>query len=44
MQPIQGTVEYGISEQLSELFKENAGNTLGQEIARRAALPPPKPN
>jgi len=24
MQPIQGTVEYGISEQLSELFKENA--------------------
>ena len=38
MQPIQGTVEYGISEQLSELFKENAGNTLGQEIARRAAL------
>ena len=26
IQPIQATVEYGISEQLSELFKENAGN------------------
>jgi hypothetical protein len=26
MQPIQGTVQHGISEQLSELFKENAGN------------------
>ena len=41
MQRIQGTADYGISEQLAELFKENAGNTLGQEIARRAALPPP---
>ena len=34
MQPIQGTMEYGISEQLSELSKENADNTLGQGIAR----------
>ena len=41
MQPIQGTVDYGISEQLAELFRGNAGNTLGAEIARRAALPPP---
>jgi hypothetical protein len=37
MQPIQGTMEYGVSQQLSELFQENAGNTLGAEIARRAA-------
>ena len=44
MQPIQGTVDYGISEQLAELFRGNAGNTLGAEIARRAALPPPKPH
>jgi len=44
MQPIQGTVDYGIIQQLAELFKENAGNTLGQEIARRAALPPPRPH
>jgi hypothetical protein len=41
-QPVEGSLTYGISEQLSELFEENAGNTLGQEIARRAALPPPK--
>jgi hypothetical protein len=41
MQPIQGTVDYGISEQLAELFRGNEGNTLGAEIARRAALPPP---
>jgi hypothetical protein len=40
MQPIQGTVDYGISEQLAELFRGNEGNTLGQEIARRA-LPAP---
>ena len=39
MQPIQGTVDYGISEQLAELFRGNAGNTLGAEIAR--ALPAP---
>ena len=44
MQPIQGTVDYGIIQQLAELFKENAGNTLGQEIARHVALPPTKPN
>ena len=40
MQPIQGTVDYGISEQLAELFRGNAGNKLGAEIARRA-LPAP---
>jgi hypothetical protein len=40
MQPIQGTVDYGISEQLAELFRGNEGNTLGAEIARRA-LPAP---
>ncbi len=34
---IQGNVDYGISDQLSELFKGNAGNSLGAEIARRAA-------
>ena len=34
-------MDYGISEQLAELFRENAGNTLGAEIARRAALLPP---
>jgi hypothetical protein len=38
-QPVEGSLS--ISEPLAELFKENAGNTLGQEIARRAALPPP---
>jgi hypothetical protein len=38
MQPIQGTMEYGVSEQLTDLFQENAGNTLGPEIARRAAI------
>lgn len=40
-QPVEGSLTYGISEPLAELFKENAGNTLGQEIARRAPLPPP---
>ena len=39
-QPIEGSMTYGVSEQLSELFRSNAGNTLGAEIARRA-LPPP---
>jgi hypothetical protein len=39
MQPIQGTVKYGISEQPSELCKENC-NTMGKQIARRA-LPAP---
>jgi hypothetical protein len=36
----QGTVDYGISEQLAELFRGNEGNTLGAEIARRT-LPAP---
>ena len=40
-QPIEGSMTYGVSQQLSDLFKENAGNTLGAEIARRPALPPP---
>ena len=40
-QPIEGSVTYGVSEQLAELFKENASSTLGNEIARRAALTPP---
>jgi hypothetical protein len=40
-QPIEGSMTYGVSEQLAELFKENAGGTLGSEIACRAALPPP---
>jgi hypothetical protein len=43
MQPIQGTVDHGISQQLAELFRGNEGNTLGAEVKRRAALPPPKP-
>jgi hypothetical protein len=35
-------MEYDVSQQrLTELFKENASNTLGAEIAPRAALPPP---
>ena len=43
-QPVEGSLTYGISQQLSELFRGNEGNTLGAEIARRAALPPPKPH
>ena len=39
-QPIEGTMTYGVSEQLAELFRENASGTLGSEIARRA-LPSP---
>ena len=35
-----GTMTYGVSEQLAELFRENASGTLGSEIARRA-LPSP---
>jgi hypothetical protein len=35
-QPIEGTMTYGVSEQLAELFKENASATLGSEVARRA--------
>ena len=41
VQPIEGSVTYGVSEQLAELFRENASGTLGTEIARRA-LPAPK--
>src|SRR5262245_44815586 len=37
-QPIEEAMTYGVSEQLAELFKENASRTL--EIARRA-LPAP---
>jgi hypothetical protein len=33
-------MKYGVSEQLAELFRENASGTLGSEIARRA-LPAP---
>jgi len=40
VQPIEGSMTYGVSEQLAELFKENASGTLGSEIARRA-LPAP---
>src|SRR5262245_54567988 len=40
MQPIEGSMTYGVSEQLAELFRENASGTLGSEIARRA-LPAP---
>jgi hypothetical protein len=40
VQPIEGSVTYGVSEQLAELFRENASGTLGSEIARRA-LPAP---
>ena len=39
-QPIEGSMTYGVSEQLAELFKENASGSLGGELARRA-LPPP---
>src|SRR5262245_18650551 len=39
-QPIEGNVTYGVSEQLAELFRENASGTLGTEIARRV-LPAP---
>jgi len=38
-QPIEGTVTYGVSEQLAELFKENSSGTLGGEIARALAAP-----
>ncbi len=39
-QPVEGSLTYGISEQLADLFKGNGGNTLGAEIARRG-LPAP---
>ena len=41
VQPIHGEMTYGVSQQLADLFKSNDGNTLGAEIARRTALPPP---
>ena len=41
VQPIEGSMAYGVSEQLAEPFRENADGTLGSEIARRTALPPP---
>ena len=41
MQPIEGSMTYGVSEQLAELFRETVKGTLGGDIARRAALPPP---
>jgi hypothetical protein len=37
--PIEGTMTYGVSKQLAELFRENVNGTLGSEIARRAASP-----
>jgi hypothetical protein len=42
VQPIHGEMTYGVSQQLADLFKGNEGNTLGAEIAYRAALTPPK--
>ncbi len=39
-QPVEGSLTYGISEQLADLFKGNEDSTLGVEIARRA-LPAP---
>ena len=38
--PVEGSLTYGISEQLAELFGGNQGNSLGAEIAR-LALPAP---
>jgi hypothetical protein len=40
VQPIEGSMTYGVSDQLAELSRENASGTLGSEIARRA-LPAP---
>lgn len=39
-QPVEGSLTYGFSAQLAELFRGNEGNMLGAEIARRA-LPAP---
>jgi len=39
-QPVEGSLTYGISNQLAELFRGNERNTLGAEIARRALLAP----
>jgi hypothetical protein len=44
MQPVDGSLTYGISEQLVDLFRGNMGNTLGAVIALRPALPRPKPH
>jgi hypothetical protein len=41
VQPIEGSMTYGVSEQLAELFRENVNGALGNEIARRDAFPPP---
>jgi hypothetical protein len=35
-QPVEGSLTYGISNRLAELFRGNERNTLGAEIARRA--------
>jgi hypothetical protein len=40
MQTLEGSLTYGISEQLADLFRDNEGNKLGAEIAR-LALPAP---
>jgi hypothetical protein len=38
VQPIQGDLTYGVSEQLAEMLKASSSEgTLGSEIARRAA-------
>jgi len=34
-QPIEGTMTYGVSEQLADLFRENVNGTLGSESASR---------
>jgi hypothetical protein len=31
-QPVEGSLTYGISEQLADLFKGNDGNTLGARL------------
>ena len=39
MQPIQDTMEYGVSQQLTELFKEYADNTRGLTPHRSPVAP-----
>ena len=41
VQPIEGSVTYGVCQQIAALFRESVNGTLGSESARRAALPPP---
>jgi hypothetical protein len=41
VQPIGGSMAYGVSEKLAELFRESVNGTLGSEVARRAVLPAP---